>query len=39
MYIRQRLLPLLPADKLWFVPEDSPLKFEPGTANHEGLAG
>ncbi|WP_225409643.1 cysteine desulfurase-like protein [Stigmatella hybrida] len=39
MYIRQELLPRLPADKLWFVPDDSPLKFEPGTANHEGLAG
>jgi cysteine desulfurase family protein (TIGR01976 family) len=39
MYVRRELLPLLPADKLWFVPEDSPQKFEPGTANHEGLAG
>ncbi|SES76345.1 cysteine desulfurase family protein, VC1184 subfamily [Stigmatella erecta] len=39
MYIRQELLPRLPADKLWFVPDDSPQKFEPGTANHEGLAG
>jgi cysteine desulfurase family protein (TIGR01976 family) len=39
MYVRQELLPRLPADRLWFVPEDSPQKFEPGTANHEGLAG
>ncbi|ADO72416.1 cysteine desulfurase-like protein [Stigmatella aurantiaca] len=37
--IRQDLLERLPADKLWFVPDDSPQKFEPGTANHEGLAG
>jgi cysteine desulfurase family protein (TIGR01976 family) len=39
LYVRGELLPRLPADKLWFVPEDSPQKFEPGTANHEGLAG
>jgi cysteine desulfurase family protein (TIGR01976 family) len=39
LYVRQGLLPRLPADKLWFVPDDSPQKFEPGTANHEGLAG
>jgi cysteine desulfurase family protein (TIGR01976 family) len=39
MYVRQELLPRLPADRLWFIPEDSPQKFEPGTANHEGLAG
>jgi cysteine desulfurase family protein (TIGR01976 family) len=39
LYIRQELLARLPADKLWFVPDDSPQKFEPGTANHEGLAG
>lgn len=39
MYVRHGLLPQLPADKLWFVPEDSPQKFEPGTANHECLAG
>ncbi|MGZ3458878.1 MAG: aminotransferase class V-fold PLP-dependent enzyme, partial [Archangium sp.] len=39
LYVRQELLPRLPADKLWFVPDDSPQKFEPGTANHEGLAG
>jgi cysteine desulfurase family protein (TIGR01976 family) len=39
MYIRQELLPRLPADTLWFVPGDSPQKFEPGTSNHEGLAG
>jgi cysteine desulfurase family protein (TIGR01976 family) len=39
MYVRQELLPQLPSDRLWFVPEDSPQKFEPGTANHEGLAG
>jgi cysteine desulfurase family protein (TIGR01976 family) len=39
MYVRRELLPRLPSDRLWFVPEDSPQKFEPGTANHEGLAG
>lgn len=39
LYVRRELLPRLPADKLWFVPDDSPQKFEPGTANHEGLAG
>jgi cysteine desulfurase family protein (TIGR01976 family) len=39
MFVRRELLPRLPADKLWFVPDDSPQKFEPGTANHEGLAG
>lgn len=39
LYVRGELLPRLPADKLWFVPDDSPQKFEPGTANHEGLAG
>ncbi|WP_257463151.1 cysteine desulfurase-like protein [Archangium lipolyticum] len=39
LYVRRELLPRLPADKLWFVPDDSPQKFEPGTANHEALAG
>ncbi|MDY7227965.1 cysteine desulfurase-like protein [Hyalangium rubrum] len=39
LYVRRELLPRLPADKLWFVPDDSPQKFEPGTANHECLAG
>ena len=39
MSIRRELLERLPADKLWFVPEDSPQKFEPGTAPHESLAG
>ncbi len=39
MYVRRELLPLLPADKLWFVPDDGPQKFEPGTAPHESLAG
>jgi cysteine desulfurase family protein (TIGR01976 family) len=39
LYVRRELLPGLPADKLWFIPDDSPQKFEPGTANHEGWAG
>ncbi|RKH49308.1 cysteine desulfurase-like protein [Corallococcus llansteffanensis] len=39
LYVRRELLAGLPADKLWFVPDDSPQKFEPGTANHEGWAG
>lgn len=39
LYVRRGLLPVLPADKLWFVPDDSPQKFEPGTAPHELLAG
>jgi cysteine desulfurase family protein (TIGR01976 family) len=39
LYVRRGLLAQLPADKLWFVPDDSPQKFEPGTANHEALAG
>jgi len=39
LYIREELIPQLPADKLWFIPEDSLLKFEPGTNNHECLAG
>jgi hypothetical protein len=39
LYVRRELLAGLPADKLWFVPDDSPQKFEPGTANHEALAG
>jgi cysteine desulfurase family protein (TIGR01976 family) len=39
LYVQGGLLPTLPADKLWFVPDDSPQKFEPGTAPHELLAG
>lgn len=39
LYVREELIPRLPTDKLWFIPEDSLLKFEPGTNNHEGLAG
>lgn len=39
LYVREELIARLPTDKLWFIPEDSLLKFEPGTNNHEGLAG
>lgn len=39
LYVRRELIPELPTDKLWFIPDDSPLKFEPGTAQHELLAG
>jgi cysteine desulfurase family protein (TIGR01976 family) len=39
MYVREELLPHLPADKLHFIPDDSLQKFEPGTTNHEALAG
>ncbi|MBO1437641.1 cysteine desulfurase-like protein [Meiothermus sp. CFH 77666] len=39
LYVREELMARLPTDKLWFIPEDSLLKFEPGTNNHEGLAG
>jgi cysteine desulfurase family protein (TIGR01976 family) len=39
LYVREELIPALPTDKLWFIPEDSLLKFEPGTNNHECLAG
>jgi cysteine desulfurase family protein (TIGR01976 family) len=39
LYVRGGLLPRLPTDKLWFVPDDSPQKLEPGTASHESLAG
>lgn len=39
LYVREALIPQLPADKLWFIPEDSLLKLEPGTNNHECLAG
>jgi cysteine desulfurase family protein (TIGR01976 family) len=39
MYIRQSLLETLPAQKLHFIPDDSLLKFEPGTNNYEGMAG
>lgn len=39
LFVREGLLERLPADKLHFVPDDSLQKLEPGTANHEGLAG
>lgn len=39
LYVREELIPGLPTDKLWFIGDDDLLKFEPGTANHEGLAG
>ncbi len=39
LYVREALIPLLPTDKLWFIPQDSLLKFEPGTNNHECMAG
>ncbi|MEY4531744.1 MAG: hypothetical protein RLZZ156_2465 [Deinococcota bacterium] len=39
MYIRHSLLEQLPAQKLHFIPDDSLLKFEPGTNNYEGMAG
>ncbi len=39
MFVREGLLPQLPADKLHFIPDDSLQKFEPGTTNHESLAG
>ncbi len=39
MYVRQNLLEKLPAQKLHFIPDDSLLKFEPGTNNYEGMAG
>jgi cysteine desulfurase family protein (TIGR01976 family) len=39
MYVREGLLPELLADKLHFIPDDSLQKFEPGTTNHEALAG
>ncbi len=39
MYIREALLEALPAQKLHFIPDDSLLKFEPGTNNYEGMAG
>ncbi len=39
LYVREELIAGLPTDKLWFIPEDSLLKFEPGTNNHECLAG
>jgi cysteine desulfurase family protein (TIGR01976 family) len=39
MYLRRGLLEALPAQKLHFIPEDSLLKFEPGTNNFEGMAG
>lgn len=39
MYIREGLLESLPTDKLFFIPPNSLQKFEPGTNNHECLAG
>ncbi len=39
LYVREELIAALPTDKLWFIPDDSLLKFEPGTNNHECLAG
>ncbi len=39
LYVREELIGQLPTDKLWFIPEDSLLKFEPGTNNHECMAG
>ncbi len=39
LYVRQDLLPGLPADKLSFVSEDDISKFEAGTAQHELWAG
>lgn len=39
LYVREEWISQLPTDKLWFIPDDSLLKFEPGTNNHEGLAG
>ncbi len=39
MFVRDGLLPELPSDKLHFIPDDSLQKFEPGTTNHECLAG
>jgi len=39
LFVREDLLERLPADKLDFVPDGSMQKFEPGTANHECLAG
>jgi len=38
LYLREEIIPQLPTDKLWFIPGDSLLKFEPGTNNHECLA-
>lgn len=39
LYIREELIPQLPTDKLWFIPDNALYKFEPGTNNHECLAG
>lgn len=39
LYVREELIGQLPTDKLWFIPDDSLLKFEPGTNNHECMAG
>lgn len=39
LYVREELIAELPTDKLWLIPQDSLLKLEPGTHNHEGLAG
>ncbi len=39
LYVREELIGQLPTDKLWFIPDDSLLKLEPGTNNHECMAG
>jgi cysteine desulfurase family protein (TIGR01976 family) len=39
LFAREGLLEGLPTDKLHFIPDDSVLKLEPGTTNHECLAG
>lgn len=39
MFVRRGHVSGLPADKLSFVPDDDPGKFEPGTAQHELWAG
>ena len=39
MYIKNSLLESLPAQKLHFLPDDSVIKFEPGTNNFECMAG
>lgn len=39
MYVKRGLLEGLPTDKIHFIPNDALIKFEPGTASHEMLAG
>ncbi|MBB6098569.1 cysteine desulfurase family protein (TIGR01976 family) [Deinobacterium chartae] len=39
MYISRQHLAALDSDRLYFLPDDEPVKFEPGTAQHELLAG